>query len=186
MKYSELETPRLILRGWRESDLEDLFAYCGDAEVGPAAGWPPHTDKSVSQSVLHHFMEAGDVWAVVERQSRRAIGSIGLHEEKRRENPNCRMLGYALSREWWGRGMMTEAAQAVLRYAFETLCLEMVTVYHYPQNGRSHRVIEKCGFHYEGTLRRGTVRFDGQVLDNICYSLLRTEYEAARLETARR
>lgn len=79
---------------------------------------------------------------------------------------------------------MTEAAQAVLRYAFETLCLEMVTVYHYPSNSRSSRVIEKCGFHYEGTLRRGTTRFDGQVLDNVCYSLLREEYEAMHADEA--
>ena len=81
---------------------------------------------------------------------------------------------------------MTEAVRAVLRYAFETLCLEMVTVYHYPFNHRSSRVIEKCGFHYEGTLRRGTTRFDGQVLDNVCYSLLRGEYEALCAKEAAR
>ena len=184
MKYSELETPRLILRGWRDSDLEDLFAYCKDPEVGPAAGWQPHADKSVSRGVLHQFMEAGDVWAVVDRRSRRVIGSVGLHEETRRDNANCRVLGYALGKEHWGKGLMTEAVQAVLRYAFETLCLEMVTVYHYPSNTRSKRVIEKCGFRYEGTLRRGTARFDGQVLDNVSYSLLREEYEALRKKKA--
>ncbi len=184
MKYSELETPRLVLRGWRESDLEDLFAYCSNPEVGPAAGWQPHADKSVSRGVLHQFMDSGEVWAVVDRRSRRVIGSIGLHEEKRRDNANCRMLGYALGKDHWGKGLMTEAAQAVLRYAFETLCLEMVTVYHYPFNSRSSRVIEKCGFHYEGTLRRGTTRFDGQVLDNVCYSLLREEYEAMHADEA--
>ena len=184
MKYSELETPRLVLRGWRESDLEDLFAYFSNPEVGPDAGWQPHADKSVSRGVLHQFMDSGEVWAVVDRRSRRVIGSIGLHEEKRRDNANCRMLGYALGKDHWGKGLMTEAAQAVLRYAFETLCLEMVTVYHYPSNSRSSRVIEKCGFHYEGTLRRGTTRFDGQVLDNVCYSLLREEYEAMHADEA--
>ena len=158
MKYSELETPRLVLRGWRESDLEDLFAYCSEPEVGPAAGWQPHADKTVSRGVLRQFMEAGEVWAI----------------------------GYALGKEHWGKGLMTEAVRAVLRYAFETLCLEMVTVYHYPFNHRSSRVIEKCGFHYEGTLRRGTTRFDGQVLDNVCYSLLREEYEALCAKEAAR
>ena len=77
MKYSELETPRLVLRGWRESDLEDLFAYCSEPEVGPAAGWQPHADKTVSRGVLRQFMEAGEVWAIVDRCSRRVIGSIG-------------------------------------------------------------------------------------------------------------
>ncbi len=180
MKYSELETPRLLLRGWRETDVDDFFAYCSHPKVGPAAGWAPHEDKGTSRNIMWKFMEAGDVWALVDRQSRRVIGSVGLHEDKRRDNPNCRMLGYALSAEYWGQGLMTEAAQAVLRYAFETLSLEMVTVYHYSSNSRSQRVIEKCGFRCEGTLRRGTVRFDGQVLDIVCYSLLREEYEQLR------
>ena len=177
MKYSELQTPRLLLRGWRESDVDDLFAYCRHPQVGPAAGWPPHEDKGTSRNVLWKFMESGDVWALVDRQSRRVIGSVGLAEDRRRSNPGCRELGYALSAEHWGRGLMTEAAQAVLRYAFQTLRLEMVSIYHYAFNERSRRVIEKCGFHYDGTLRRGTVRYDGQVLDNVCYSLLREEYE---------
>ncbi len=46
MKYSELETPRLVLRGWRESDLEDLFAYCSNPEVGPAAAGSPTRTKA--------------------------------------------------------------------------------------------------------------------------------------------
>ncbi len=178
MKYSQLETPRLILREWRESDLDDFFAYCKSERVGPAAGWPVHTDRSVSLNTLRHFMEEGNVWAMEERQTKRVIGSIGLHEDPRRDNANSRMVGYALNEAYWGKGLMTEAVQAVLRYAFRTLMLEMVTVYHYPFNLRSRRVIEKCGFCYEGTLRRGSTRFDGVVLDNVCYSLLREEYEA--------
>ena len=92
MKYSELETPRLVLRGWRESDLEDLFAYCSEPEVGPAAGWQPHADKTVSRGVLRQFMEAGEVWAIVDRCSRRVIGSMGLHEEPGQcQLPNARL-----------------------------------------------------------------------------------------------
>lgn len=98
MKYSELETPRLVLRGWRESDLEDLFAYCSNPEVGPDAGWQPHADKSVSRGVLRQFMDSGEVWAVVDRRSRRVIGSIGLHEEKRGTMPTA-----GCSATLWGK-----------------------------------------------------------------------------------
>ena len=76
----------------RETDVDDFFAYCRHPEVGPAAGWPPHEDKGTSRNVMWKFMEAGDVWALVDRQTRRVIGSVGLHEDKRRDNPNCRML----------------------------------------------------------------------------------------------
>ncbi len=67
----------------------------------------------------------------------------------------------------------------MLRYAFEALCLEMVTVYHYPFNTRSQRVIEKCGFVKEGVLRKANCQYDGEILDRVCYSLLREEYFAA-------
>lgn len=178
MKYSQVETPRMILRQWRESDLEDFFHYCKNPAVGPAAGWAPYTDRGVSRNILRSFIETGEVWAIEDRESHRVIGSVGLHTEKRRSDPNCKMLGYVLDDEFWGQGRMPEVCRAVLRYAFETLCLEMVSVYHYPFNNQSRRVIEKCGFHYEGTLRRGTVRYDGAVLDDVCYSMIRSEYEA--------
>ena len=176
MLYSRLETPRLILREWHDSDLDDLYAYAADPEVGPAAGWPPHTDRNVSREILWQFMDKGEVWAIVEKSSRRVIGSFGLHPDDHRDNPACRSIGYVLAKSHWGQGLMTEAAKQVMRYAFETLRLDMLTVYHYPFNDRSRRVIEKCGFVCEGTLRRSFTRYDGVMLDSVCYSLLREEY----------
>ena len=56
------------------------------------------------------------------------------------------------------------------------MALEQVSVYHFPFNDRSRRVIEKCGFRCEGTLRRATLRFDGAVLDDVLYSMTRDEF----------
>ena len=176
MLYSRLETPRLFLREWHESDLEDLFSYAAAPDVGPAAGWPPHTDRSVSREILWQFMDKGEVWAIVDKKTHKVIGSLGLHPDRRRDNPNCRSIGYVLSKDFWGQGLMTEAVRQVMRYAFDTLRLDMLTVYHYPFNDRSRRVIEKCGFVREGVLRRSFSRYDGAVLDSVCYSLLREEY----------
>ena len=83
--------------------------------------------------------------------------------------PNCRELGYVLGQEQWGKGYMTEAAKAVLRYGFAELGLGLIAVRHHLHNQRSRRVIEKCGFHYEGTMRQYSRRYDGTLLDGCFY-----------------
>ncbi len=171
-----LHTPRLILRAWRHSDVDDLYAYDSDPAVGPPAGWQPHTDTHASLQILRSFIRKDDTWAIQDRASGRVIGSIGLHEDTHRANPAARMIGYVLARPYWGRGLMSEAVGRALRFAFDELALDMVTVYHYPSNDRSRRVIEKCGFVYEGTLRRASLIYDGTVHDARCYSLTREEY----------
>ena len=72
---------------------------------------------------------------------------------------------------------MTEAVKAALKFGFEELGLKMITIYHFDYNRRSRRVIEKCGFKYEGTLRGGSKIYDGRVYDSFCYSMTREEYE---------
>ena len=71
---------------------------------------------------------------------------------------------------------MTEAVQAVLEYGFMELHLSLISVNHYAYNQRSRRVIEKCGFQYEGTIRQGVFLYDGRVEDLCCYSLFLAEY----------
>ena len=116
-----LETPRLILRDWTEDDLEDLYEYAADPEVGPAAGWKPHESLEESRQILNEmFLGSTEIWAVEDRETGRVIGSVGLHPDRMRPGvPGVRMLGYVLARAAWGRGLMTEAAGEALRYAFE-------------------------------------------------------------------
>jgi putative acetyltransferase len=86
------------------------------------------------------------------------------------------MLGYALSEDYWGQGIMTEAARAVLAYGFDTLGLSLISVVHYPSNLGSQRVIEKCGFYYEGTIRQAEKIYTGEVRDVKAYSIFREEF----------
>jgi putative acetyltransferase len=173
-----LETDRLFLRSWTEDDLDDFFAYASNPRVGPDAGWPPHTEKAVSLHILRKFIENDDVWAIVEKASGRVIGSLGLHRDTRRNNDLARMVGYVLRQESWGLGYTTEAVRRALRFAFEDMGLALVSVYHYPFNHRSRRVIEKCGFTHEGILRGASTLYDGKVLDDVCYSMTREEYRS--------
>jgi len=172
-----LETEKLILRPFEEKDLQDFHAYSKNPEVGPNAGWPPHETMAQTKEVLIRFMAEDSVWAMEEKASGKVIGSVGLHRDERRDRSDAiRMIGYALGKSWWGKGYMTEAVRRVLKYLFEETRLELVTVYHFTKNQRSQRVIEKCGFRYEGTLRMASKLYDGQVLDDKCYSMTKEEY----------
>ncbi len=182
--FPPLQTARLVLRPFTPGDAADLYAYAQDPQVGPMAGWLPHTSLEESRGVVAYFMRSGDVWAVVEKASGRVIGSIGLHTDRKRDVENTRMLGYALGARHWGRGYATEAARAALRFAFEELGCQLVSVYHYPHNARSRRVIQKLGFVAEGTLRRASALPGGQATDDVCYSMTREEYRAQAVQNA--
>ena len=101
----------------------------------------------------------------------RVIGSIGIIPDPKRGNERAKMLGYAIGKAYWGKGLMTEAAKALIAYGFSHLGAELISAYCFPHNKRSARVLEKCGFQYEGTLHRSEQLFDGTVCDEDCYVL---------------
>lgn len=171
-----LETDRLILRAFTEDDSEAVYDYARNPNVGPAAGWAPHESVEDSQRIVRMFIQADDVWAIVDKTSGRLIGTIGLHRDTKRSIHEARSIGYVLAEEFWGRGIMPEAVKAAIRFGFETLRLEIISVDHYPYNAKSKRVIEKCGFRYEGTLRKAARLFNGEVVDHVCYAITREEY----------
>lgn len=171
-----LETERLILRPWTLNDLDDFYEYAKNEKVGPNAGWPPHENKEKSLEILKSFISKDEVRAIVYKENNKVVGSIGVHEDRKRLNPNGKMIGYVLSEDYWGKGLMPEAVKEVIHFLFEEEHLDIISCYHYPFNSKSKRVIEKCGFVYEGTLRHATQHFDGQVYDDVCYSITRTEY----------
>lgn len=173
-----LETDRLLLRSWQEEDVYDLYEYAKNPKIGPMAGWRPHESLNKSKEIIHHFIEADDSWAIVLKEAGKVIGSIGLHEDSQRRisKDKTRRLGYVLSEDYWGQGIMPEAVKKVISFAFEELKIEVLAVNHYSNNKQSRRVIEKVGFHYEGTIRKAIQLFDGTIVDNVCYSLLKEEY----------
>lgn len=169
-----LETKRLILHAWRLEDAEAMFSYARGEKVGPRAGWKPHENVAESESIIRMFRKEDETWALVLREEVRPIGSVGLH--KTREE-NVRELGYVLSEEYWGRGIMPEAAEAVLRFAFKELGLSKVTVGHIPFNMQSKRVIEKLGFSYTGYFEKAFERFDGVKMDEYRYEMTKEAFE---------
>lgn len=175
----EIKTERLILTPWTlsEEDIQGLYAYASNPEVGPNAGWKPHESIEESADIIKNVFMPHLVWAIREKESGKIVGSIGLEDDRRRENVNSREMGYSLAKDCWGRGYMTEAARAVIDYGFRELGLAVMAICTGPSNIRSQRVIEKCGFKFEGRQRKGYRIYDGTDRDNMVYSLLREEWE---------
>jgi len=147
-----IETNRLILRSWRESDLDDLYAYAKVDGVGQMAGWMPHKSIEESRTILGYFINEKKTLAIQLKETGHVIGSIGLEEFAPRdvhENDMFgREIGYVLSKEYWGRGLMPEAVAAVIDHCFTVLDYDYVTCEHFKQNDRSRRVIEKLNFSF--------------------------------------
>ena len=149
-----LETQRLILRPWLESDAEDLYEYAKDPRVGPAAGWPVHTSVENSCDIIRNVLSAPETYAVVLKENGRAVGSVGLKigDASDLDIPDTQAeFGYWLGVPYWGQGLIPEAVETLMRYGFETLGLETIWCGYYAENEKSKRVQEKCGFVYRYT-----------------------------------
>lgn len=149
-----LRTERLILRRWRDADADSLYEYAKDPDVGPIAGWQPHQSAEESLSIIHNILNASECYAICEKENDRAIGCIELrrngHTDMTDRDDECE-LGYWLGKPFWGRGYMPEAAEEILRHAFEDLAMTVVWCGYYDRNDRSKRVQEKLGFVYHHT-----------------------------------
>ena len=167
-----LTTERLTLRPFREDDVEALYAYSKDEAVGRNAGWKPHESLLESSDILHLvFLGQSSVWAIERQSDRRLMGSIGLITDSARQYGSSRSLGYALGVDYWGQGYMTEAVREAIRFGFRQMGLDLISATCYPDNPASRRVLEKCGFQYEGTLHRAELLYSGQVKDHLHFYL---------------
>ena len=149
-----LETERLILRRWKESDAEDLYIYASNPDVGPIAGWPPHQSVEESLDVIKNVLNGKEAYAICLKEDGKAIGAIELklngHTDMTERDDECE-LGYWLGKLFWGQGFMTEAAREILRHAFEDICMSKVWCGYYEGNAKSKHVQEKVGFKYQWT-----------------------------------
>lgn len=146
-----IASERLILRPWRETDLQDFYEYARVDGVGQRAGWLPHKDIEESERILSRFIEGKHVFAL--EYNGKAIGSLGIESYREDIYPEFdhlkgREIGYVLSKDYWGQGLMPEAVRAVIHWLFEEQNLDFVMVGHFDFNDQSRRVIEKCCFHY--------------------------------------
>ena len=116
----DLETERLTLRMYTLEDAQGLYDYASNPNVGPHAGWKPHESVEESAGIIATLFAPAESWAIRLKGEERIIGTIGLEPDRHRDE-NSREIGYSLAEDQWGKGLMTEACQEVLRFAFEAL-----------------------------------------------------------------
>ena len=143
-----LETDRLFLTPWSYEYAEDMLLFASNPNVA-ANGWKIIKTVKQAEKKISHFLKHGHSleWAIVLKETWRAVGSIGLHLNHNKKEL-CAGAGYLLAEEYWGKGICAEALHKIVHYAFMGLKVETFNINHKRFNQRSQRVIEKCGFVY--------------------------------------
>lgn len=176
-----LTTERLFLTTFRIQDAEELYAYAKDPDVGPHAGWKPHESVEESRMIIEGMFIPTGAFSIRLKDEKgkrgKLIGSIALEADRFRPDARSREIGYSLARNEWGKGYMTEAVREIIRYAFEELNMEILTICTSPVNKRSQRVAEKNHFQYEGKIRKAYRIYTGQLRDSFVFSLTKEEWE---------
>lgn len=138
----------IFLRNFAKSDLRDLHDYSSQVGVGQSAGWPHHESLGQSAKMLNDFIKNKNQFAIVYKTDHKVIGHIGIHEDSENGRPDTKELGYVLNRNYWNRGIMTEAINAVLEKLFSN-GIQYVYACCFQDNLASKHLIEKCGFEFE-------------------------------------
>ena len=151
-----LETERLILRPWLDSDAQELYKYAKDPTVGPIAGWPIHTSEENSLEIIRGVLSEPETYAVVLKETGKPVGSVGIMRKGHGSAPignSEAEIGYWIGVPYWGQGLIPEAVRELLRRCFEELSCTGVWCGYYNGDEKSKRVQEKCGFVYHHTER---------------------------------
>lgn len=181
MHRPTLETPRLTLRPMIVGDAPELHRLVNDVEIARNTAMIPHPyPEGLAEEWIAAHQERFEknieiVFGIERREDRALVGVIGVLPEPH----DMAEFGYWIGQEYWNNGYATEAAAAVIEYAFRTLGVNRVEAIHFTRNPASGRVMEKCGMRYEGTLRQARKKWD-EYLDVKVYSIIRSDWESQR------
>lgn len=148
-----LETNRLTLRPLKEDDLESVIKLNSDPEVVKYITGGLPMSKEQTQTRFNFYLDHQKkhnfaIWAIINKEDSAFIGLCGLQFLE--DSPNVE-VGYRLAKDFWGKGLATEAARASIVYGFNTLKLKEIVAVIDPENTASHQVIKKIGLKYKKT-----------------------------------
>ena len=176
-----IETERLVLRRFEYADNDAMLKnWVADEKIQSLYSEPVYSTKAEVKGLLDKYIgsyEREDYyrWAVIEKASGECIGQIAyfLVDSKN----HFAEIEYCIGSDFQCKGYATEATKAVIAYGFNEMNLHKVQICTKTINAPSKRVIEKCGFTYEGTLR-DYFYMNGEYVGRLYFSILRSEYEA--------
>lgn len=154
----QIETDRLILRRFTIEDAQAMYDnWASDPEVTKYLTWPAHESLDVTRMVVEYWLSEYEKdefyqWAIVPNEAGEPIGTISVvsHDDRMAKVE----IGYCIGKEWWHRGYMTEAMNAVIDFFFDKVGSGRVQACHDSNNPHSGAVMRKCGMTYEGTQRK--------------------------------
>lgn len=175
-----IETPRLLLRKARMEDAEPMFRnWASDPEVTRYLTWPTYEKIDTAYAVLDMWIGQYEQsnfyhWMIELKEIGEPIGSISVVSLC---DDVCKAeIGYCIGRAWWHKGIVTEAARAVVDYLFAEVGMNRVEAKHDVNNPHSGDVMKKCGMRYEGTARAANRNNQG-ICDTASYAILRREWQ---------
>ena len=176
----EIRGKKAILRGWRESNAEELTLLVQDRQIPRFTRIPWPYKLKDAKKFIRECREKGKKrtefgFAIISSESKKIVGSIGIigidrHSRKAE-------IGYMLGKEHRGKGFMTEAVQLALGFAFGKLKLNRVRISCSTRNKASRKVIEKAGAKFEGIEREACISALGEKHDLRVYSILKSEFK---------
>ena len=170
-----ITTERLTLRRFTVEDAREMYDnWASDPRVTKFLSWEPHTSPEATAALLREWVksyENDNCYNWVMEYQGRCIGTISVVRQSERDE--SAELGYDLGYDYWNKGLMTEAAKAVIRFLFEEVGCHRVVICHAVKNPASGRVARKCGLTYEGTHREAFKNRDGEFLDIAEYAVIR-------------
>lgn len=176
MALPTLTTERLILRPLQLTDLDDLFEYAQDPAVYQPGMWQPYESYEVAkrhlETILSHYFDGLLWWAIEYKADGKMIGRCELSKVDR--DDKHAEISYALNANYWRQGIMTEAINCIIDYAFNEMKLNRIQAYVLIDNNNSHKLLEKIGFQREGHLREYS-HVKGYPEDAYIYGLLKSD-----------
>jgi RimJ/RimL family protein N-acetyltransferase len=173
----EIHTPRLLIREFAPGDEADVHEYAADPEVVRFMVWGPNTPQQTSEFLARKLAPHPEPrWefelAIVLKAEQKLVGGVGLRIRSVTQREGD--IGYVLARSYWNRGIVTEAARAMLDFGFGELNLHRIYATCDADNRGSARVMEKLGMKYEGLMRQNAFE-KGRWRDTLLYALLETD-----------
>lgn len=178
----KIETDRLILRRFEETDAEAMFAnWASDPEVTKYLTWPPHGDVNETKEIIAEWISQYEDptcynWGIELKQTHDLVGSISV--VRLNDAVDSADLGYCMGKRWWGQGIMPEAVKALISFLFHEVGVNRVAASHDVNNPKSGRVMEKSGMKTEGIWRAAGLNNQG-ICDEVWHAIVRQDLKVS-------
>ena len=148
-----IRTTNLTLRHWKQSDAECLYNLAKSPNIGPIAGWPPHESVEDSLNIIKTVFTRDECYAVIKGDTLIGCVELLIHPNGNHWwGEGSAELGYWIGEDYQNQGYATEAAEALIKRAFDELDIKQIYASFKQENQASKRVLEKLGFEYYSEL----------------------------------